>query len=52
MAFALLRPNPEAVFPTQATALFAALGILRKRPRNRAGPPYGWSPSRLYLSTV
>jgi hypothetical protein len=27
MAFALLRPNPEAVFPTQATALFAALGV-------------------------
>jgi TetR/AcrR family transcriptional repressor of nem operon len=27
MAFALLRPNPEAVFRTQATALFAALGV-------------------------
>jgi hypothetical protein len=27
MAFALLRPNPEAVFRTQAKTLFAALGV-------------------------
>jgi TetR/AcrR family transcriptional repressor of nem operon len=27
MAFALVRPNPEAVFRTQATTLFAAFGV-------------------------